>query len=65
MIKITDGVNVKIVTKGVFNNLYSKLGYVPVVDKPVKEEKPVVEKVDEPVIKHEEVKRAETKKGKK
>lgn len=47
MLKITDGVNVKTVTKGMFDNLYYKMGYkiiaemVPVKEPVVEEEKPV------------------------
>ena len=35
MIKITDGVNTKIVTLGMFDNLYRNMGYRVVEDKPV------------------------------
>ena len=46
MIKITNGTDVKVVTKGMFDSLYSGMGYRPVVNKNesrvVKEETPKV-----------------------
>lgn len=51
MIKITDGVNTKIVTLGMFDNLYSKMGYRVVEDKPIVKQVEKVKEVlvDEPV----------------
>ena len=49
MIKITDGTNEKIVTKGMFDSLYSTMGYRPVVTKKV-EPKVVEPKVVEPKV---------------
>lgn len=51
MIKITDGVNTKIVTLGMFDNLYSKMGYRVVEDKPiVKQVEEVKEEVKEVLV---------------
>lgn len=46
MIKITDGTNEKIVTKGMFDSLYSYMGYRPVNTKKV-EQKVVETKKEE------------------
>ena len=71
MLKITDGVNEKTVTRGMFDSLYSRMGYKVVVENKVekapvvkKVEEPIEEKVEEPKV-EEEPKRFDAKKGKK
>lgn len=50
MLKITDGVNEKTVTKGMFDSLYKHMGY-RVANEP---KKPVIVKEEKPVILEEE-----------
>jgi hypothetical protein len=61
MVKITDGTNTKEVTKGMFDNLYSHMGYrliekqnesKPVQEKP-KEVKPEVKDVEDKQVQKE------------
>lgn len=56
MIKITNGTDVKVVTKGMFDSLYSYMGYRPVGQKV--ESKPVIEEkkeeIQEPSVEKEE-----------
>lgn len=55
MIKITNGTDVKVVTKGMFDSLYSGMGYRPVVNKNeskvVKEETPKVSEEEKVEVK--------------
>lgn len=67
MIKITDGNTTKEVTKGMFENLYSAMGYKLVEDKSelksVRKDETPVKEVSEPKEEKEEVKKEAPTKG--
>lgn len=60
MITITNGTTTKVVTKGVFENIYSKLGYKNVTTSKrvevVEKETPKEDKIEPKVIKEKETK---------